>query len=275
MAVGGHALRVCAAGVAVAAVLMSATPASADAVDEAFEALYRATQATATAARSGVDVVQSVRFSRSTDLSVLDPRVNASVAAGTRLRIHSTVDTDGTSYLSVRFQPSGRLLAGAGTDPITAAPWATLRMLRGDALAEARRAGLIDRTALTDVPVDAVLDSYVVEEPLIVALRLILPPYSGSGDEGWSTIEALPQPDGTTIIRGTIRAGVPASDGEDRCTRPLVELTVGPDDVARSSRWTEACPGEGTRTYRAVALYGPQDVQPPTRPRRAADAVLG
>lgn len=260
---------------AVGIILASVAPAAADTADDDFEALFLATQATAAAARSGVDVVQTVRFSRATDLRGLDPAVSGTVPAGTRLRIHSTVADDGSAYLSVRYQPSGRLLAGAGIDPSAGAPWATLRLLTGPARAEARRAGLPDRTALTDVPVRAVADRSVVEEPLGVALELLVPPYASRRDEGWTTIERLVQPDGTTVIRGSIGSGVAATDGEDRCVRPLVEVTVGPDSVIRSSRWIETCPGEGTRTYAAVAEYGPQDVQPPTRPQRPASDVLG
>ena len=90
-----------------------------------------------------------------------------------------------------------------------------------------------------------------------------------------TTVATTAQPDGTTVITGSIRAGVPASDGEDRCVRPLVEMVVGPDLVTRSSRWIETCPGRGTREYRATATYGPQVIQPPTRPRLAASDVLG
>ena len=120
-----------------------------------------------------------------------------------------------------------------------------------------------------------VRDGYVVDEPLISASRLILPPYSGSQDEGWTTVTVTPRVDGTRLISGTIRAGVPASDGEDRCVRPLVEMVVGPDDVTRSSRWIETCPGRGTREYRATATYGLQPIQPPTRPRESASDILG
>lgn len=256
-------------------VLVSSAPVAADTADEDFEALFQATQATAAAARSGVDVVQTVRFSRATDLDALDPTVSGTVPAGTRLRIHSTVAADGTAYLSLRYQPSGRLLAAAGIDPSDGTPWATVRMLTRQARSEARRAGVRDRTALTDVPTSAVADSRVLEQPLRIALALLVPPYASSLDEGWTTIERLPQPDGTTVIRGSIRSGVAATDGEDRCVRPLVEVTVGPDGIIRSSRWTETCPGEGTRAYAAVAEYGPQQVQPPTRPQRPASAVLG
>lgn len=254
--------------------LVPVTPAAADSADEDFEALFQATQATAAAARSGVDVVQTIRFSRATDLGGLDPAVSGTVPAGTRLRVHSTVAADGAAYLSVRYQPSGRLLAGAGIDPSNGVPWATVRMLTRQARSEARRAGLPDRTALTDVPATAVADSSVLEQPLRIALELLVPPYASNLDEGWTTIERLPQPDGTTVIRGSIRSGVAATDGEDRCVRPLVEVTVDPDGVIRSSRWTETCPGEGTQVFSAVAEYGPQEVQPATRPRRPASTVL-
>lgn len=241
--------------------------------DAALAALAAANTATITAARSGIDVVQQVTFSRGTELGDFTPRMYASVPGGTRLRVHATASADGSGYTSVRFQPSGRLLAAGGIDPASMAPWATLRLVFPDVRSDARRAGLNDRTALTGVSPEDVLDSAIVSEPARLAADLVLPPYAGSGDEGWTTIETIPQADGTTVIRGSIRAGVPASDGEDRCTRPLVELTVGPDNVARSSRWTETCPGAGTRTYRAVAVYGPQTPQPPTRPRADASVL--
>lgn len=269
--------RVVQAGVAAvmsATLVLAAAPASADSTAE-LDALDAAVHATAAAMAGGVDVVQTLKFSQSTRLTEFRPRVYARVPAGSRVRVHATVGADGTSYFSVRYQPSGRLIAGAGVDPSTSAPWATLLMLFPDARARARAAGLADRTALTDVSPDDLLDSSTVRAPVAVAADLLLPPYADAYDEGWTTIRVLPQADGTTIIRGSIRAGVPASDGEDRCTRPLVELTVGPDNVARSSRWTQTCPGQGTVTVRATAVYGSQDVQPPTRPQRAASSVLG
>lgn len=260
--------------VSAGAVLLAAPPALADTADDAFEALFQATRATSSAAAAGIDVVQSVRYGSTANLSVQNPQVSATVPGGSRLRVHSTVGADGAAYLSVRFQPSGRLLAAAGVDPESMAPWATVLMLDRAARAQARRAGVPERTVITDVPASAVLDPRAVDAPLASALRLLLPPYASSLDEGWTTIEVLPQPDGTTVIRGSIRSRPAASDGEDACARPLVEVTMGVDSVVSSSRWTEVCPGEGTRTFSAVASYGPQTVQPPTRPRRAADAVL-
>lgn len=251
-----------------------ATPAPADTTPE-LDALAAAVLATGTAIASGVDVVQTVTFTGRTRLTEFTPRIYATVPGGTRLRVHATVDAEGASYLSVRYQPSGRLLAGAGIDPTTSLPWATLLLLYPDARARARAAGLSDRTALIDVRTGLLLDTAPVAAPTRTAANLLLPPYADDGDEGWTTITVLPQPDGTTVFRGSIRAGVPATDGEDRCTRPLVEFTVGPDNVARSSRWTQTCPGTGTVTYRATATYGPQNVQPPTRPRRAASTVFG
>ena len=195
--------------------------------------------------------------------------------AGARVRVHLTANADDSSYTSVRRQPSGRLLGGAGRETAAAAPWATVSMLLDSPRDAARAAGAPDRTALTGVDPDLVRDYFIVTDPLTDAARLILPPYAGSQDEGWTTVSTTPRADGTTLITGTIRAGVPASDGEDRCVRPLVEMVVGPDNVTRSSRWIETCPGRGTREYRATATYGPQAIQPPTRPRAAAADILG
>ena len=259
-----------------AACVLAAVPAPASAVspDDEYEALAQVTRATGAAVAAGADVIQTVHYGARSSLADETPRVAATVRAGTRVRIHSTVGGDGSGYVSVRYQPSGRLIAAAGIDPATSSPWATLRMLHPGDRAAARAAGLADRTALTGVPVDSVLDRWSVTNPAGVATGHLLPPYAASYDEGWTTITMTPQPDGTTVFAGSIRGSVPASDGEDTCARPLVEVTVGPDRVARSSRWIEKCPGQGTRIYETTAAYGPQDVQPPTRPRRPASTVL-
>jgi hypothetical protein len=274
---GTSSVRRGVAAVVVAVGLVAVAPASAgaDTGDPALDTLTAAARATSTAIATGVDVVTTVSFSRSTDLrSSFIPQVAAVVPARSRVRVHVTANADGSSYTSVRRQPSGRLLGGAGREASGAAPWATVSMLLDGPRGEARSAGVPDRTALTGVDPDDVRDSYILTDPFVDAARLVLPPYSRSQDEGWSTVSVTPGPGGTTVISGTIRAGVPASDGEDRCVRPLVEIVVGPDLVARTSRWIETCPGRGTREYVSVVTYGPQAIQPPTRPRVPASSVL-
>ncbi len=185
------------------------------------------------------------------------------------------MNADSAYYVSVRYQPSGRLIGAAGRTAAGAPLWATVRMLTDDAAADARAGGASDRTALTGITDRSLLMDYDLgRAPGPSPSGLILPPYSGAQDEGWTIVTTTPLADGTTLISGTIRASVPASDGEDRCVRPLVEMVVGPDGVTRSSHWIETCPGRGTREYRSVATYGPQPIQPPTRPRMAASRVL-
>lgn len=266
---------VLACGAVMVLLLGASAPAVADTEDPALDTLTAAARATSAAIATGVDVVTTVSFSRSADLrSSFTPQVAAVAPAGARVRVHLTANADGSSYTSIRRQPSGRLLGGAGRETAAAEPWATVSMLLDAPRATARASGLPDRTALTGVDPDDVRDSYVITQSLIDASRLILPPYSSAQDEGWSTVRITPRADGTTLISGSIRAGVPASDGEDRCVRPVVEIVVGADLVARSSRWIETCPGRGTRQYRSVATYGPQAIQPPTRPRVPAASVV-
>ncbi len=278
-AVGRRTVRSGLAALATAVALLVAlagAPASADTGDAAVEALEAADRATRAAAGAGVDVVQVVAFDRRSSLRTwFTPMVGATVAAGSRVRVHATVNAGSTYYTSVRLQPSGRLIGASGRTTAGAPLWATVSMLRDDVAASARAGGASDRTALTGVTDPDLLREYFLgREPVLIAEDLILPPYSGAMDEGWTTVTTTPQADGTTLISGSIRAGVPASDGEDRCVRPIVEMVVGTDGVTRSSHWIETCPGRGTREYRATATYGPQPIQPPTRPRMPADRVL-
>ena len=266
------AARLAAALVAAAGVLALPAPVAADETPELL-ALEAAIDATVAASRSGIDVVQTARFSGRTRLADARPRVYATVPAGTRLRTHTTAAADGSGYTSVRFQPSGRLLAAGGVDPGTGEPWATLLLIYPEERATARAAGLSDRTALVGIDPEIVLDSGIAQAPRSTALGLLFPPYATSGDEGWTPIDVLPQADGTTVIRGTVRDRVAASDGEERCTRPLVEVTVGADGVITSSRWITRCPGQGTTRVESVATYGPQVPQPPTRPRAPASVL--
>jgi hypothetical protein len=269
-------LSVLLAGVAAILLAVLGAPAHADTGEPARAVLEAADLATRAAVATGVDIVQTVTFDRRSSLRTgFTPMVGASVPAGSRLRVHATVNPDSAYYLSVRFLSSGRLIGSAGRTAAGAPLWATVSMISSEAAAHARAAGASDRTALTGITDPDLLREYFLgREPGIVAQDLILPPYSGALDEGWTVVTTSPRADGTTLISGSIRASVPASDGEDRCVRPLVEMVVGPDGVTRSSHWIESCPGRGTREYRAVATYGPQPIQPPTRPRKAASSVL-
>jgi hypothetical protein len=250
--------------------LLGASPATADTGMAALRQLDAAVRATGTAAGSGVDVIQTVTFDRAGRLRTFTPRMDVPVSAGTRLRVHATVDSDQSYYLSVRKQPSGRLVGAAGREPAASSPWGTVSML------DRRPPGVSARTALTGLPDDAYFSELnLPDNPLTLALKLLVPPYASAFDEGWSDVESSTRPDGSVVISENVRAGVPASDGEDRCSRPSVEVVVGIDGVISSSRWVQSCPGEGTRTFRAVAIFGPQSIQPPTRPRLVASTVLG
>jgi hypothetical protein len=217
-----------------------------------------------------------VTFDRRSSLrTYFTPMVGATVAAGTRVRVHATVNSDSAYYVSVRRQPGGRLIGASGRTAAGAPLWSTVSMLSSDLAATAHAHGVGDRTALTGITDPDVLREYFLgREPLLVANDLILPPYAGAMEEGWTFVTTTPQADGTVLISGSIRASVPASDGEDMCVRPLVEMVVGPDNVTRSSHWIETCPGRGTREYRVVAAYGPQPIQPPTNPHVAVSSIL-
>jgi len=175
----------------------------------------------------------------------------------------------------VRRQPGTRLLGAAGRTSAAALLWATVSMLDPASARHARSAGARDHWAIFHLPGPQYIADYgVAESPLVTALRLILPPYSGAQDEGWTTVTTTLRADGTTLISGSIAASVPASDGEDKCVRPLVEIVVGADSIARSSHWVETCPGLGTREYSATALYGLQPTRTIPIPRMSASRAL-
>ena len=257
-------------GLAFMGLALSSPPASAESLGPGLDALDAADSATQAAARaSGIDVIQIVRYSQRTDLRKwANPNVVGTVAARGRIRVHGTVNADQSFYESVRHQPSGKLIGAQGREFAGAPLWATVSLLWDDYAAKARSNGATNRTAITKLPsAEYLYGGYSNWNPYSNIMRLILPPYSDAMDEGWSNTTATPQVDGTTLIRGDIRAQVGASDGEDSCVRPIVEMVVGPDNIARSSHWIETCPGLGTREVWALATYGPQLIQPPTNPQ--------
>lgn len=274
--------RAGAAAVALALVALTsaASPAHAATGEAALAVLDAAVRATYTAEETGIDVVQTVRFDRTTSLRGFTPQLDLSVAAGTRLRVHATVppttDLDAPPYyLSIRRQPSGALVGSTGREAAGAPAWATVSTLDYSGARAARAAGVPERTALTGLPAGTELyDRYLPRAPAIIAMNLILPPYADAYDEGWQDIVSTLRSDGATVIRGSVPAGVAASDGEDRCSRPLVEVTVSAAGIITASRWTQTCPGKGTSRYAATATYGPQPVQPPTKPTRAAAGII-
>jgi hypothetical protein len=265
-----------AAALALITLTTVAAPGQAASGMAALRELEAAVNATRAAAATGIDVVQTRRFDRTTSLRELIPRMEMSVPGGTRLRVHATVNPDSAYYLSVRRQPSGALLGSAGHEVGAETAWSTVSMLDSADALDARNAGVSARTALTGLPLSLDLyEPYLPNDPGVVAIDLILPPYADAFDEGWQRVTSTVRADGTTVIRGSVPPGAAASDGDDRCSRPLVEVTVGTAGVITSSRWTETCPREGTRRYAATASYGLQPIQPPTSPSRSAVGVLG
>lgn len=256
-------------GATAVVVAVGVPSASADSGPAALAYLTTVDRATRAAAATGIDVVQIVRFSRRSDLALtMEPTVRGTVPAGAKVRVHVTVNPDAAFYMSVRRQPGSRLIGSTGRETATALPWATVSMLYPAPAARARRAGATERTAITGIlNADAIADYWVVNEPIQTALRMILPPYSGDQEEGWRTVDTSLRADGTTLISGTIAARPAASDGEDNCVRPLVEIVVGASGLAQSSHWREMCPGEGTREYWTTMTYGVQSIQPPTNPQ--------
>ncbi len=262
--------------VVLSAAVPGAGPASAETGIAALERLDAAVRATSAAAATGIDVIQSASIERAGDLRSFTPRLIMDVGRRSQIRVHATVNADTSYYLSVRDNYSGRLLAASGRENASARPWATVSMLDARDAARARAAGLSDRTALVGLPADRELyDYYLPDQPEAIALRLIIPPYSDMAGAGWSDVASNTRPDGTTVIRGSVPVGALASDGASGCSRPTVRVVVGTDGVISSSRWRQSCPGQGTVVFRSAATYGPQDVQPPTRPRREASSVLG
>jgi hypothetical protein len=255
---------------------LGASPATADTGKAALLQLDAAVNATTAAAASGIDVIQTVSFERAGRLRTFTPRLTMAVGARSQLRVHATVNADTSYYLSVRDNYSGRLLASSGRQGAGEDSWATVSMLDEKDAARARAAGVSERTALVGLPADVDLYEYFLpKQPGVIALQLILPPYADAFDEGWSDVVSRTRPDGTTVIRGRVPVGVSASDGDDLCSRPSLRVLVGVDGVISSSRWSQSCPGQGIRLFRSAATYGPQDVQPPTRPQRDASSVLG
>jgi hypothetical protein len=267
----------CVAALAVATAWLGVPAASAEIGMAALDALDAADKATRTAAATGIDVIQVVKLTSKSNLrDRFEPRVGVKVRAGSRIRVHETVAADKSFYISIRRQPSKRLLGAAGRESATAAAWATPAILTAASADTAHFNGATDHTAIVGLPEPLFLgDGRLEADPLDTAFRLILPPYSASYDEGWTTVSTTPQPDGTTLISGTIIEGVPASDGEEECAWPLVEIVVGPDSIARSSHWIEKCPNAGKAEFRATATYGPAVVvQPHITPTMSAKKAL-
>jgi hypothetical protein len=64
---------------------------------------------------------------------------------------------------------------------------------------------------------------------------------------------------------------VGATAEDEVCHWPLLEIVAGPDNVARSTHWIQACSSVGQREYWATATYGPSIVvQPATKPQMTA-----
>jgi hypothetical protein len=119
VAIVGRTTRIALIGTTclLAVIGVSATlPPAMAATDPAIETLTAVERATRLAAQSGLDVIQVVKVSYATKLSVFFvPKVNAKVSGGTRVRIHVLVAADDAFYISVRQLPSAWLLGAAGS----------------------------------------------------------------------------------------------------------------------------------------------------------------
>jgi hypothetical protein len=96
-----------------------ASPPAQSAPEDILDAAATASLAAATG--GGIDVIQLVTFTRSSNLiKALQPPVDATVPAGAKVRVHLTANPDGQYYQSIRRVPSAALLGASGR---TTAGW--------------------------------------------------------------------------------------------------------------------------------------------------------
>jgi hypothetical protein len=100
-----------AGAVAVLGFLVAAPPAQADAMD----VLQSAVAITIQAAAGGVNVVETVTFSKANDLrSTIFGGPSGKVPAGGRVRVHIAANSDGSYYETFRRVPSAALVGLGG-----------------------------------------------------------------------------------------------------------------------------------------------------------------
>jgi hypothetical protein len=235
-----------------------------------------ATASLAAATGGGIDVIQLVTFTRSSNLiKALQPPVDATVPAGAKVRVHLTANPDGQYYQSIRRVPSAALLGASGR---TTAPagglWATFSVMTGmDYQRVARDRGLTRTTAVTSMQTGRMgFPDSASNDPMYAALSLLLPPYWSESADWWrgTTVEA--GLGGRTIIRAPVI--VPNGESEDTCTRKSAAVIVGSNGRIESSVWTQNCPGIGLTRHSTTVVYGPQTIKPPTTPRKTMNTVM-
>lgn len=250
--------------------LIGSAPARADAT-EIRNLVKRAALNTAAAA-STIDVTALTTCNQAR--CTIEPDFwNVTLTSGQVLRTHSNKNAAGY-YTSYRRMPSGRLIAARGYTPRTGA-WATRSELIPSLRERARRVGLPATGSVVGVTVDDDLRyderSETPYQFLTVDAQRLYDGYEyvpGRLD-GWSNLQSIQQPDGTTLVSwtSTWEAG--------GCTTQL-RLGIGSDERIYSLRRAMSCTGtEGmsvtdlvSATYDAVPIKGP--VRPTIR-RSALD----
>jgi hypothetical protein len=227
------------------------------------------------AAGSGVDVVRTVVFDKGATLTKrFEPWIAVSVPSGAKVRVHLTANPGGAYYQSVRRLPHGALLGASGqTTKQDGGQWSTPSMTSDLDASFTRARGLGMSTAVVNLETgrlgSGAISSY---DPVSDAKRMILPPYGDALSEYWTDLVATPESGGRMVYTGAVTQG--DGEAEDDCAYSDIEVVARADGVIESSSWTTVCPGEGTRRYSNTAKYGPQTIQPATRPKASADSVL-
>ena len=236
---------VLAASVLVASSLLSAPSAIAAPVDTAQAAL----QATLDrGADDGIDVISTVRSSRTHTW----PASTIVIPAQSAVRHHVEIDSEASTYYSIRTRSSGELLGMRGLDQDD--PFSTLSM-RAIGMAPdwpqtfASSRGLPLTTVVSDLTERMGYYGDESEQALNAAKNLIAPSTGWNGPaDFWRNVRARRASGGRTIITATSTAG-----GTD-CTYPSISLTIRRGVVVQS-KWTSVCPDSGTTTYSTKVKY--------------------
>ena len=268
--------RRCALVVAFAALVGSPLVAAPTASAAPLDTLAAAVTATRLGSAAGIDVVETIRYGRATNLDkALGINGAGVVGAGSRVRVHVTAAPGNVLYYqSLRRQPSGSLLAAAGrADAAAGGQWATLSMMPSEwASSFARARGMSIRTAISSMDSGRMgIGDVASLDPIDAAVRTILPPYASAPEDAWTDVSTEPGAGGTTIIRGSARGD---AEGEDFCRYRDIVVVVDPGGRVASSQWTATCPGRGDTQYASTASYGIAPIQPPTRPRVSMESAL-
>lgn len=196
----------------------------------------------------GLDVISIVRSSKEHTI----PGTTIEIPERTSIRHHVELDTEGSSYYSLRTRSSGQLLGMQGRDG--SVPYSTLSM-RAIGLAPewpqtfASSRGLPLNTVIRDITERMGYYEQDDDQVLISAKRLIAPPTSWDGVEDfWRNVRVRRASGGRTIVTARSSAG-----GTD-CTYPYISLTIRTGVVVQSA-WKSVCPDSGTTTYTTKVRY--------------------